>query len=85
MVCLSIAATAVSGPRARQRKKVGPDCTLKRHKLYGKVKIVTTFPDLKVQVVKAFPDLKVKLVDALPDSCGKWEMTDTSPLNSFAQ
>jgi len=48
--------------------KVGSDCTLKGKKLYGKVKIVDAFPDLKVQVV-----------DAFPDKCGKWKMVDAFP------
>lgn len=58
---------------------VGPDCTFKGKKLYGKVKVVDSFPDLKVQVVSAFPDLKVKVVTAFPDSCGKWQMVDSFP------
>jgi hypothetical protein len=59
--------------------KVGGDCTLKGKKLYGKVKIVEAFPDLKVQIVDAFPDLKVQVVDAFPDKCGKWKMVDAFP------
>jgi hypothetical protein len=58
---------------------VAPDCTLKGKKLYGKLKIVDAFPDLKVQVVDAFPDLKVQVVDAFPDKCGKWKMVDAFP------
>jgi len=54
-------------------------CTFKGFKLFGKVKIVEAFPDLKVQVVEAFPDLKVKMVDAFPDSCGKWKSVDAFP------
>jgi hypothetical protein len=59
--------------------KLGPGCTLKGFKLYGKVKIVTAFPDLKVQIANAFPDLKVQIVDAFPDKCGKWKMVDAFP------
>ena len=59
--------------------KVGPDCALKGRKLFGKVKIVDAFPDLKVQIVDAFPDLKVQVVDAFPDKCGKWKMVDAFP------
>ena len=51
-------------------------CSLKGKKLYGKVKIVTAFPDFKVKIVDAFPDLKVKKVTAFPDSCGKWKIVD---------
>jgi hypothetical protein len=59
--------------------KVGPDCAVKGKKLFGKIKIVDAFPDLKVQVVDAFPDLKVQVVDAFPDKCGKWKMVDAFP------
>jgi late competence protein required for DNA uptake (superfamily II DNA/RNA helicase) len=54
-------------------------CTKGGHRLYGKVKVVDAFPDLKVKVVDAFPDLKVKIVDAFPDSCGKWQFVDAFP------
>ncbi len=66
-------ATAHAGPT------VAGNCTLKGHKLFGKVKVVTTFPDLRVQVVDAFPDLKVQIVDNFPDKCGRWKMVDTFP------
>jgi hypothetical protein len=59
--------------------KVGPDCRLKGKPLFGKIKIVDAFPDLKVQIVDAFPDLKVQMVDAFPDKCGKWKMVDAFP------
>jgi hypothetical protein len=52
------------------------NCTFNGKKLYGKIQVVTTFPDVKVQVVTAFPDLKVQRVHAFPDTCGKWEMVD---------
>lgn len=45
-------------------------------KLWGKVKVVNNFADLKVQVVQSFPDLKVKIVDAFPDSLGKWQFVE---------
>lgn len=47
--------------------------------LYGKVEIVTSFPDLKVQIVDSFADVNVKLVDSFPDDCGKVQI-----VNSFA-
>lgn len=63
-----------------QAKRKGPAaCSLKGHKLFGKVKVVTAFPDLKVQVVDAFPDLNVKVVDNFPDKCGEWKMVDAFP------
>ena len=41
------------------------DCTWNGIPLYGKVKIVNAFPDLKVKVVSVFPD-----------SCGKWQFVE---------
>ena len=58
---------------------VGRDCMFKGHKLWGKFKVVTSFPDLKVKVVDSFPDLKVKNVESFPDSCGKWKMVESFP------
>lgn len=42
-------------------------------RLWGKVRVVNSFPDIKVQVVDAFPDLKVQKVKNFPDSLGKWQ------------
>jgi hypothetical protein len=58
---------------------VNKSCTFKGKKMYGKIQVVTAFPDIKVQVVNAFPDLKVQKVNAFPDSCGKWQMVDAFP------
>jgi hypothetical protein len=54
-------------------------CSFNGKKLFGKVQIVTAFPDVKVQVVTAFPDVKVKMVTAFPDACGKWQTVDAFP------
>ena len=68
---------------------VSSDCTFEGRKLYGKVQVVNSFPDLKVQVVSSFPDLKVQEVTAFPDSCGKWQRVESFPdlkiqfVNSF--
>lgn len=65
------------------------DCTHEGIKLYGKVQVVNSFPDLKVQVVNSFPDLKVQVVNSFPDSCGEWQMVNSFPdfkiqfVNSF--
>ena len=40
-------------------------------RLAGRVRIVTSFPDIKVQVVSSFPDFKVKAVSAFPDHIGE--------------
>lgn len=60
------------------------DCTFttkdgKTFNLYGKVKIVESFPDIKVQIVDAFEDLDVKIVEAFPDQCGKVKLVDAFP------
>ena len=54
-------------------------CTFNGKKLFGKIQVVTDFPDVKVQVVTAFPDVKVQKVNAFPDKCGKWQMVDAFP------
>ena len=78
-------------------KKVGIDkenCTFtnkdgKTFNLYGKVKIVESFPDIKVQIVDSFEDLDVKLVESFPDRCGKFKLVESFPdvkvqiVNSF--
>jgi len=69
------------------------NCTItkdgKTFKLYGKYKIVNSFPDLKVQIVENFPDLKVQKVTNFPDRCGKFQEVNSFPeikiqiVNSF--
>lgn len=54
-------------------------CTFNGKKLYGKIQIVTAFPDVKVQEVTAFPDVKVQKVTSFPDSCGKWQIVTAFP------
>ncbi len=46
-------------------------------KLWGKVKIVESFPDIKVQIVTSFPDLYVKPVSSFPDAPGKWQFVES--------
>lgn len=58
---------------------VGKDCTFKGRKLWGKIEVVTSSPDIKIQVVNSFPDLKVMNVNSFPDSCGKWQMVTSWP------
>jgi hypothetical protein len=54
-------------------------CTFNGKKLYGKIQIVTSFPDVKVQEVTSFPDLKVQKVSSFPDKCGKWQIVSSFP------
>jgi hypothetical protein len=54
-------------------------CRYKGFKLYGKIQVVDSWPDIKVQIVESFPDLKVKVVENWPDDCGKWQFVDSWP------
>lgn len=44
------------------------NCTItkdgKTYPLYGKVKIVDSFEDIKVKIVDSFEDIKIKIVDS---------------------
>lgn len=61
----------------------------KTFNLYGKVKIVESFPDVKIQIVESFPDIEVKLVESFPDDCCKFKIVESFPdvkvqiVNSF--
>lgn len=63
----------------RKDDPIDKTCMFKGKKLYGKIKIVENFPDIKVKIVENFPDLKVKLVDNFPDECGKWQIVENFP------
>lgn len=54
-------------------------CEYKGIKLYGKVKFVTSFPDVKIKYVTSFPDIKVQFVSSFPDKCGKWKKVSSFP------
>jgi len=54
-------------------------CEYEGVKLYGKVKFVTSFPDIKIQYVNSFPDIKVKFVTSFPDDCGEWQQVNSFP------
>ena len=48
-------------------------------KLFGKIKAVESFPDVKVEVVSSFPDIKVQLMSSFADEPGEWTMVDSFP------
>lgn len=54
-------------------------CSYNGIALYGKVKFVDSFADIKIQFVDAFADLKVKFVGSFPNDCGKWQKVDSFP------
>jgi hypothetical protein len=60
-------------------KGIDGNCTFNGKKLYGKIQVVTSFPDIKVQKVTSFPDLKVQEVTSFPDACGKWQFVTSFP------
>lgn len=64
---------------AAQAGGVAADCTYNGIPLYGNVKIVDHFPDVKVQAVSRFADLRVKTVDGYANSCGRWKIVDSFP------
>ena len=61
----------------------------KTFNLYGKWKVVESFPDIKIQIVDSFEDIDVKLVESFPDDCGKVKLVESFPdvkvqfVNSF--
>lgn len=52
---------------------ISADGYFKGIKLWGRVRVVTSFPDIKIQVVNSFPDLKVKKVSGFPNKLGEWQ------------
>jgi hypothetical protein len=58
---------------------VSADCTAKGHRLYGRVQVVNSFPDIKVKVVDAFPDLRVRTVTTRASRCGEWQLVTSFP------
>ncbi len=54
-------------------------CSFRDKRLFGKVKVVESFPDVRVKVVASFPDLKVKKVESFADECGEWQFVESFP------
>ena len=48
-------------------------------RLFGKIQVVESFPDVKVQLVSSFPDIKVQVVSSFADKPGKWRFVDSFP------
>jgi hypothetical protein len=68
-----------SAPRAAEVSNATTGSSVDVSKIFGKIQIVTSFPDYKVQVVDSFPDLKVQVVNSFPDKPGKWQMVNSFP------
>lgn len=63
--------TTVISAFAGEAKIDKESCTItkdgKTHKLYGKVKIVDSFEDIKVKIVDSFEDADIKIVEHFED------------------
>jgi hypothetical protein len=62
---LAFMGSPVSTPR--QDNPIDKNCSYNGKKLYGKIKFVENFPDIKIKIVENFPDLKVQIVENFPD------------------
>lgn len=55
-------------------------CSCKGIPLYGRVKIVTEYPDFRIQVTDNYPDIVVKISeDYRPTDCCVWKIVDSYP------
>ncbi len=61
------------------KPEITDDCHWKGLPLYGKIKFVESFPDVKIKFVESFPDIKVKFVTSFPDKCGEWQVVESFP------
>ncbi len=73
-LCMAMAFDVAAGGRLDKAS-----CTFNGKKMYGKIQVVDSFPDVKIQEVASFPDIKVQKVSAFPDSCGKWQIVTSFP------
>jgi len=64
---------------ANSQKLDRSSCAYAGKPLFGRVQIVTSFPDIKVSTVSSLEDLKVQVVTSLPDRCGKWQFVNSFP------
>ena len=81
LVLVLMCMCAVIGMQATDIVIDKENCTItkdgKTYKLYGKVKIVDCFEDIKVKIVDCFEDVDIKIVDCFEDSCGKVRIVDS--------
>ena len=55
---------------------INGNCEYKGIKLYGKVKFVDSFEDIRIKYVDSFEDINVQFVSSFPNSCGQWQKVD---------
>lgn len=81
LICMVAMVLAAGSMAAGEVKIDKENCTItkdgKTYKLYGKVKIVDSFEDIKVKIVDCFEDVDIKIVDAFEDSCCKVRIVDS--------
>ncbi|EKR65797.1 MULTISPECIES: hypothetical protein [Leptospira] len=58
---------------------VSNDCMFQGKKLYGRIMLVSSNPDLRVRSVNTIPDLRVQAVTTVPNRCGEWQMVTSNP------
>ena len=55
-------------------------CSCKGIPLYGRVKIVTEYPDFRIKVTDDYPDIVVQIVDRYSsDNCCMWKIVEDYP------
>lgn len=65
------------------------NCSFNGKQLYGRVQVVSAFPDVKIEAVTSLEDLAVQVVSAFPNRCGQWQFVTEFPdlkvqfVNSF--
>jgi nitrous oxidase accessory protein NosD len=68
----------VTGKMAVADKFNKASCTVKGHKMYGRIREVTSAEDARVYVAKAAESLRVQQVTVNPNSCGRWQMVTSA-------
>jgi len=48
-------------------------CSMRGIPLYGRVRVVNSFPTFKVRIVTANADYNIMLVKSFPDRCARWQ------------
>ncbi len=77
IICLTVGVCAMATDVTIDKES----CTItkdgKTYKLYGKVKIVDSFEDIKVKIVDSFEDADIKIVNSFENTCGKVKIVDS--------
>lgn len=71
-----IALMLVAGVSVSQ---IDEKCTFNGHRLYGRIEVVDSFPDVTVREVGYFPHLRVEKVLSFPTKCGQWKIVNSHP------